>query len=134
MAPMTFDQRFAGVPAAQRERLERFWLDHPYTERLPDGTSWHYIAMGRGRRLLVLLPHALFPADAWFELATALEDRYRLLIPDGYALQTMFDPVRIAEALVQMIEASRSWETQVKMINTAKEIDDGGASLMRLDS
>lgn len=36
-------------------------------------------------------------------------------------------------ALVQMIEASRSWETQVKMIETAKSIDDGGASLMRLD-
>jgi flagellar basal-body rod protein FlgF len=42
--------------------------------------------------------------------------------------------VNATQALVQMIEASRSWETQVKMINTAKEIDDGGASLMRLDS
>lgn len=105
MAPMTFEQRFARVPAAQRERLQRFWLDHPYTERLADGTPWRYIAMGRGRRLLVLLPHALFPADAWFQLATALENRYRLLIPDGYALQQVFDPVRISERLVQMIEA-----------------------------
>jgi flagellar basal-body rod protein FlgF len=42
--------------------------------------------------------------------------------------------VNATQALVQMIEASRSWDTQVKMINTAKEIDDGGASLMRLDS
>ncbi|CAN5445038.1 flagellar basal-body rod protein FlgF [soil metagenome] len=42
--------------------------------------------------------------------------------------------VNATQALVQMIEASRSWETQIKMINTAKEIDDGGASLMRLDS
>lgn len=40
--------------------------------------------------------------------------------------------VNATEALVQMIEASRAWETQIKMINTAKEIDDGGASLMRM--
>ncbi len=40
--------------------------------------------------------------------------------------------VNATYALVQMIEASRSWETQVKMIDTAKQIDDGGASLMRL--
>ena len=42
--------------------------------------------------------------------------------------------VNATQALVQMIEASRAWETQIKMINTAKEMDDGGASLMRLDS
>ena len=42
--------------------------------------------------------------------------------------------VNATASLVQMIEASRAWETQIKMINTAKEIDDGGASLMRLDT
>lgn len=42
--------------------------------------------------------------------------------------------VQSTTALVQMIEASRGWETQVKMIETAKDIDSGGASLMRLDS
>ncbi|AMK22006.1 MULTISPECIES: flagellar basal body rod protein FlgF [unclassified Sphingobium] len=42
--------------------------------------------------------------------------------------------VNATSALVQMIEASRAWETQVKMIDTAKQLDDGGASLMRLDS
>lgn len=42
--------------------------------------------------------------------------------------------VNATQALVQMIEASRAWETQIKMITTAKEIDDGGASLMRLDA
>jgi flagellar basal-body rod protein FlgF len=35
-------------------------------------------------------------------------------------------------ALVQMIEASRGWETQMKLVSTAREMDDGGASLMRL--
>ncbi len=42
--------------------------------------------------------------------------------------------VNATTALVQMIEASRAYETQVKMIDTAKQLDDGGASLMRLDS
>lgn len=42
--------------------------------------------------------------------------------------------VNATTALVQMIEASRAWETQVKMINTAKDIDSSGASLMRLDN
>jgi len=41
--------------------------------------------------------------------------------------------VNATTALVQMIEASRAWETQIKMIDTAKDIDSSGASLMRLD-
>lgn len=41
--------------------------------------------------------------------------------------------VNATSALVQMIEASRAWETQIKMVDTAKDIDSGGASLMRLD-
>ncbi|MEO8723651.1 MAG: flagellar basal body rod protein FlgF [Sphingobium sp.] len=40
--------------------------------------------------------------------------------------------VNATQALVQMIEASRSWETQIKMINAAKEIDDSGTNLMKL--
>lgn len=40
--------------------------------------------------------------------------------------------VNATQALVQMIEASRAWETHVKMITTAQELDSGGASLMRL--
>ncbi|MDX3900034.1 MAG: flagellar basal body rod protein FlgF [Sphingobium sp.] len=41
--------------------------------------------------------------------------------------------VNATASLVAMIEASRAWETQIKMIDTAKQLDDGGASLMRLD-
>ncbi len=41
--------------------------------------------------------------------------------------------VNATTSLVAMIEASRAWETQIKMIDTAKQLDDGGASLMRLD-
>lgn len=40
--------------------------------------------------------------------------------------------VNATQALVQMIDASRSWETQVKMIDTARKLDDSSASLMQL--
>jgi flagellar basal-body rod protein FlgF len=42
--------------------------------------------------------------------------------------------VNSTSALVQMIEASRAWQGQVKLVETAKDIDNSGASLMRLDS
>lgn len=41
--------------------------------------------------------------------------------------------VNTTEALVQMIEASRAWQGQVKLIETAKDIDNSGASLMKID-
>ena len=40
--------------------------------------------------------------------------------------------VSTTKALTDMIEASRAWDTQVKMINTAKDIDTSAADLMRL--
>lgn len=40
--------------------------------------------------------------------------------------------VNASSALIDMIEASRSWETQVKMISTAQEMDKSSADLMRL--
>ncbi|WP_422343547.1 flagellar basal body rod protein FlgF [Parasphingorhabdus sp.] len=40
--------------------------------------------------------------------------------------------VNMTTALVDMIEASRAWEIQVKFLSTAKDIDSSGASLMQL--
>ena len=37
-------------------------------------------------------------------------------------------------ALVEMIEAARSWDTQVKLLTTARDLDTETASLMRLPS
>ena len=41
--------------------------------------------------------------------------------------------VEATSALVEMIEASRAWETQMKLISTAREMDTSAADLMRLD-
>lgn len=40
--------------------------------------------------------------------------------------------VNASSALIDMIDASRSWETQVKMLTTAQDIDKSAADLMRL--
>lgn len=40
--------------------------------------------------------------------------------------------VEATKALVDMIDASRAWETQLKLITTAREIDGSAADLMRL--
>ncbi|MDO6416551.1 flagellar basal-body rod protein FlgF [Sphingomonas sp. BIUV-7] len=40
--------------------------------------------------------------------------------------------VNASSALIDMIDASRSWETQVKMLSTAQELDKSAADLMRL--
>lgn len=40
--------------------------------------------------------------------------------------------VNMTQSLVDMIEASRAWETQVKMLTTAQEMDDSGARIMQM--
>ena len=40
--------------------------------------------------------------------------------------------VNTSDALVQMIEASRAWETQVKMLSTTKDMDTDATRLMQL--
>ena len=42
--------------------------------------------------------------------------------------------VNMTRVLVDMIEASRAWETQVKLLSTAKELDESGARIMSMPS
>ncbi len=54
--------------------------------------------------------------------------------PDGKLLPGSLEGsnVEASRALAEMIEASRSWDTQIKLITTARELDSAGADLMRL--
>lgn len=40
--------------------------------------------------------------------------------------------VKTTEVLVEMVEAQRSFDIRTKLISTARELDEGGASLMRI--
>lgn len=42
--------------------------------------------------------------------------------------------VQMSQALIDMIDASRAWDTQLNLITTAREIDTSAADLMRLPS
>lgn len=42
--------------------------------------------------------------------------------------------VNATEALVEMIEAQRSWDTQIKLLTTARDLDTETAALMRMPS
>jgi flagellar basal-body rod protein FlgF len=42
--------------------------------------------------------------------------------------------VNTTQALVDMIEASRAWDTQINLIQSAKDLDTSGTDLMRLPS
>lgn len=54
--------------------------------------------------------------------------------PDAKVTQGALEQsnVNTSDALVQMIEASRSWETQIKLLTTAKDLDSSTTDLMRL--
>ncbi len=109
----TFDALFAEAPAAQKEALQRFWLEHSRQERVIANARWSYLRVGQGRRTVILLPHALAPADFWFHLAGALAPHYNCLIPDGYALQRVYDADLICEALVHILEAEGGFSATV---------------------
>lgn len=59
----------------------------------------------------------ILPADAEARLASGMLEQSN---------------VRPSEVLVEMVEAQRSYDMRTKLIATAKELDEGGASLMRL--
>lgn len=40
--------------------------------------------------------------------------------------------VEVSTALIDMIDASRSWDTQINLVSAARDIDSSGAELMRL--
>lgn len=54
--------------------------------------------------------------------------------PDAKVIGRSLESSNVAatEALVEMIEASRSWDAQLKMIGDAKDMDEATASLMQL--
>jgi lipase len=99
------DAIYRGVPSEQRERLFTFRASHPYHEVTVCGNTWQYVACGQGERALLFLPGAFLRADMWFNQILALEDHYRILAPDAYALQGVSDLDAIPDALARSLDA-----------------------------
>jgi pimeloyl-ACP methyl ester carboxylesterase len=105
MAEQGFEQLYAEVPEAQKAQLFSFRECHPYKQIKANRKSWRYIVTGRGLAAVVFLPGAFLPADMWFYQMTALADRYRVLAPDAYALQGIFDLDQVCWLLEEMLAA-----------------------------
>jgi len=101
----TTAKTYRDVPAPQKDRLFAFRATHPYTQLTLDGTPWQYIASGQGDAALFFLPGAFLKADMWFNQILALETDRRIIAPDAYALQGLFDLDAVCDALVQTLDA-----------------------------
>lgn len=78
---MTSSNLYKDVPKEQVERLLKFRADHPCKYVDIAGVQWEYIACGRGRETLLLLPGGLFIAEHVFGYIEMLEDAYRVIVP-----------------------------------------------------
>ena len=102
---MNTTSTYQDVPAGQKQRLFTFRATHPYTQLAINDTPWRYIASGRGDRALLFLPGAFLQANMWFNQILALETDHRIIAPDAYALQGLFDLDAVCDALVQSLDA-----------------------------
>lgn len=104
MPKQNFDETYARVPAEQKRLLLEFRANHPYSTVDVNGSPWRYIASGRGDRTLLFLPGGFLTADMWFYPILALEQQYRILAPDAYALQDIWGE-DVSTALLRTLDA-----------------------------
>lgn len=100
MASRSSDEIFGQVPTAQKRLLEGFRANHPYKAVDVQGTRWRYIACGQGDQALLFLPGGFLAADMWFYSILALEQNYRIVVPDSFTLQGTFSMDAVCHALV----------------------------------
>jgi flagellar basal-body rod protein FlgF len=109
--------------------------------RISEDGSVHITPPGGGEEIALGRLRLASPAGS--PLAKGLDGVLR--VPGGGALPADPDArlipgsleasnVMATEALVEMIAAARSFETQVRLLTTARELDEGGTALMRLPS
>jgi pimeloyl-ACP methyl ester carboxylesterase len=101
----SFDDIYRDVPDEQKQLLQDFRANHPYRELDVDGTRWRYIASGQGDRALLFLPGGFLAADMYFHAVLALEETYRIIVPDSYTLQGTFNMDDVCRAIVRILNA-----------------------------
>lgn len=100
-----FDRLYSRVPERQKGLLWDFRASHPYREIATSVGHWRYLGCGEGNEALLFMPGAFLAADMWFHAALALEDRYRIVIPDSYTLQGTFDMGDVCQTLLEILDA-----------------------------
>lgn len=100
-------RRGPGAPDAAPAEVARLKLAGPAGSELAKGLDGLFRVVGGGA----------LPSDAEARLAPATLEQSN---------------VRPSEVLVDMVEAQRLYDMRTKLVATAKELDEGGAQLMRL--
>ncbi len=109
----------------------------------PDGKIW-IVPVGGDPNLPQEIDRLKLASTEGFKVKKAVDGLFRVEGEFGTILPN--DPtaklqpkslegsnVDVTKALVEMIEASRAWDQQVKLISSAQEIDVSAVDLMRLD-
>lgn len=105
------------------------------------GVIWYRPAGGDPIQPMQQLDRLKLVTPAGSKIAKGLDDLFRVV--DGGALPSDPDArltagslegsnVNATKALVDMIDAARSWEMNTKLLTTARELDSSAAELMRL--
>ena len=86
----------------QWHKLLQFRATHPTTTRVIHGTTWEYIACGRGIQSVLILPGLLGFGEMTFQHIQGLEEQYRVLVPSyPFSLPTMAQLVDGIAAILQ---------------------------------
>lgn len=85
------------MPVEQRELLCEF-------RRLPrrEADGWSYVVTGEGSPV-VLLPGGFMRSDMWFAVADRLGTTHRLLIPDSFVVQGIYDFAEVTDRIEAML-------------------------------
>lgn len=75
------DRLYRNVPAAARAELLDFRAAHPARRLAGAGTTWDYLAGGRGRETLLILPGLLGLGELSFQHIRRFEKDYRVIAP-----------------------------------------------------
>ena len=103
-AVLVRDRASPDAPLAQVEKLK---LASPAGSRIEKGLDGLFRVVGGG----------ILPADSEARLTSGTLEQSN---------------VRPSEVLVEMVEAQRLYDMRTKLVATAKELDEGGAQLMRI--
>jgi pimeloyl-ACP methyl ester carboxylesterase len=104
MRQPNLEKLYQDVPEAQKAMLRRFRAEHDYQTLRVAGADWRYITCGQGATTVVLLPGGFMRADMWMHLIKALENDYKIIAPDAYALQGTFDIKAACDALATILD------------------------------
>jgi pimeloyl-ACP methyl ester carboxylesterase len=101
----SFEQIYAGVPQEQIEKIIAFREKAAYQQIKFGEGLWQYRVLGRGDKTIIFLPGSFTLADLWMQIALAFEQDYRILLPDAYARQELFDISTVVKAILGMMDA-----------------------------